>query len=112
MKTFKISFRLREKNNAAFNKWDYNYQFIKAESQDAAEKKFWEDVNDEIVEIEILKINGTPHGNTGNKNAKKKDADSHLNIRVNSHDKAGWVKQAQKEGMKLSEWVIKTLNGK
>ena len=51
------------------------------------------------------------HGNAGNKNAAADvDLDSHLNQRVNSREKAGWVKQAQREGMKLSEWVRKTLN--
>lgn len=37
-------------------------------------------------------------------------ADSHLHIRVTAHKKAGWVKQAQREGKKLSEWVISRLD--
>lgn len=37
-------------------------------------------------------------------------AESQLQIRVRREDKARWVKQAQREGMKLSEWVIAKLN--
>jgi hypothetical protein len=36
-------------------------------------------------------------------------ADSHLHIRVTAKQKAGWVKQAQKDGKKLSEWVVARL---
>ena len=52
------------------------------------------------------------HGNQGNTNAQKSEvaATSHLNMRCVQIDKAGWVKAAQKENMKLSEWVNKTLN--
>ncbi len=53
------------------------------------------------------------HGNTNNKNALKpaaERADSLLHIRVSAHDKSGWVKQAQKNGMNLSEWAISRLN--
>lgn len=51
------------------------------------------------------------HGNTGKKNAKKKDkelAASFLHVRCSKADKAKWVKKSG--GSKLSEWVIKTLN--
>lgn len=51
------------------------------------------------------------HGNTGNQNAHKEvTAESHLHIRVTTEDKARWVKTAQHNGMKLSEWVVKNLN--
>ncbi len=51
------------------------------------------------------------HGNIGNQNARKEQtADSTLVIRLNSRVKAGYVKQAQKEGLKLSEWVLKKLS--
>jgi hypothetical protein len=35
---------------------------------------------------------------------------SHLHIRCDQKDKALWVKSAQAEGLKLAEWVNKTLN--
>ena len=53
------------------------------------------------------------HLNTGNSNAAKADQDkalSSINCRVKQRDKAGWVKQAQVEKMKLTEWIVKTLN--
>lgn len=51
------------------------------------------------------------HGNLGNLNAQGElPADSQLQIRVNSQVKARWVKQAQREGLKLSQWVHKTLD--
>ncbi|MDC9589810.1 hypothetical protein PSI23_11000 [Xenorhabdus sp. XENO-10] len=47
------------------------------------------------------------HGNIGNLNAARAlPADSVLTIRINSR----YVKQAQREGLKLSEWVLKYLN--
>lgn len=51
------------------------------------------------------------HGNIGNLNAcGELPADSQLQIRLNRQVKARYVKQAQKEGMKLSQWVLKTLD--
>ena len=51
------------------------------------------------------------HGNTGNQHAvKSQTLDSAINLRCSASDKAGWVKQAQAEGMKLGPWVMKTLN--
>lgn len=53
------------------------------------------------------------HANTGNKNAMKTDeekATSTLICRINPKIKAAWVKSAQKEGKKLSQWVTDTLN--
>lgn len=51
------------------------------------------------------------HANLGNLNAQGElPADSQLQIRVNSQVKARWVKQAQREGLKLSQWVHKTLD--
>jgi hypothetical protein len=35
---------------------------------------------------------------------------SFLHIRCTQSDKAMWVKSAQAEGLKLAEWVNKTLN--
>ena len=37
-------------------------------------------------------------------------ADSHLQIRVTREQKAGWVKAAQREGKKLSVWVVERLS--
>ncbi len=51
------------------------------------------------------------HGNTGKQNAKKDiTADSYLHIRITQANKALYVKAAQKEGLKLSQWVIKNLD--
>lgn len=36
--------------------------------------------------------------------------DSMLHVRTTSRQKAGWVKQAQREQMKLESWVTKTLD--
>ena len=54
-----------------------------------------------------------PNGYHGNQNARKEEtADSTLVVRLNSQVKAGYVKQAQKEGLKLSEWVLKKLSSR
>ena len=51
------------------------------------------------------------HGNLGNLNAQGElPADSQMQIRLNSQVKARYVKQAQREGMKLSAWVLKNLD--
>lgn len=51
------------------------------------------------------------HGNLGNLNAQGDlPADSTIQFRVNSQIKASYVKQAQREGLKLSAWIIKTLD--
>lgn len=51
------------------------------------------------------------HGNLGSRNAAGEvELDSWLQVRVNSGQKAGWVKAAQREGLKLSGWVTKTLD--
>ncbi len=52
------------------------------------------------------------HGNTGNRSAQHGDepATSHLHIRITPQKKAGYVKCAQREGMKLSAWVQATLD--
>lgn len=49
---------------------------------------------------------------TNNKNAQKGEepATSSLSTRCLTRDKAGWVKAALHENLKLSEWVIKSLN--
>ncbi len=53
------------------------------------------------------------HGNIGNLNAQGDlPANSTLQMRLNSQLKSSYVKQAQKEGLKLTEWVLKTLNEK
>ncbi len=36
--------------------------------------------------------------------------DSMLHVRTTSRQKAGWVKQAQRERMRLESWVTKTLD--
>lgn len=47
----------------------------------------------------------------GNQNAKKViTADAHLNMRVLRKHKEKWVKQANKKGLTLSQWVIEKLN--
>jgi len=49
----------------------------------------------------------------GNKNAAKSEDDksaSFLHARCKPGDKAAWVKAAQSENLKLTEWIVKTLN--
>lgn len=51
------------------------------------------------------------HGNIGNLNAAGElPLDSHLHIRVNGQAKAAWVKAAQREKLKLSQWVTRHLD--
>ena len=51
------------------------------------------------------------HGNIGNLNASGElPADSQLQVRLNSQIKSRYVKQAQRENLKLSQWVLKTLD--
>ena len=51
------------------------------------------------------------HGNTGRRNAAKtQTVDSQITLRVASELKARCVAQAQREGMKLSPWIQKTLS--
>ena len=54
------------------------------------------------------------HGLTGKRsNAAKPDeelAASHIHARCKTSDKAAWVKSAQSHGMKLTDWIVTTLN--
>jgi predicted HicB family RNase H-like nuclease len=53
------------------------------------------------------------HANKGNQNAAKSDqekATSTLICRIHPTTKAQWVKAAQKDGKKLTQWVTDTLN--
>lgn len=57
--------------------------------------------------------NNRPGARPGNSNAQKKDSEkalSYIHARVKASDKAQWVKNAQNEGLKLTEWITKTLN--
>lgn len=49
---------------------------------------------------------------TGNKNAQRSDegATSFMHIRLTPSQKASYVKAAQREGKKLTEWVIESLD--
>ena len=58
---------------------------------------------------QIFFAGSIPHGNVGNENASK-GMNGHLNIRCNRENKAGWVKQSQRDGLSLTEWVNKKLN--
>ena len=54
----------------------------------------------------------TDHGMKGRRNAAKPDdkrASSTVQFRVTPRQKAGYVKQAQREGKNLSEWVVGVL---
>jgi hypothetical protein len=53
-----------------------------------------------------------PGAKPGNTNAQRGDeaATSFIHARCTPHDKAGWVKAAQNENLKLTEWIVKTLN--
>ncbi len=51
------------------------------------------------------------HGNTNNKNAQGDiQADAQLQVRLNKSVKNKFVKKAQSENMKLSQWILKVLN--
>jgi hypothetical protein len=49
----------------------------------------------------------------GNNNAQRgtEAATSYIHARCVGSDKAAWVKAAQAENLKLTEWIVKTLNG-
>ncbi|QIR16624.1 hypothetical protein [Shewanella aestuarii] len=50
------------------------------------------------------------HGNIGNTNAQKElPADTQLQCRINSQFKAQIIRQANKDGMKLTPWILQTL---
>jgi uncharacterized protein (DUF1778 family) len=53
-----------------------------------------------------------PHGMTGKRNAAKDDssATSFIHARCKPQDKAIWVRAAQAEGLKLTEWIVQRLN--
>lgn len=49
----------------------------------------------------------------GNQNAAKPESEkltSYIHARCHQKDKALWVKAAQSEKLKLTEWITKTLN--
>lgn len=48
-----------------------------------------------------------PHGNT---KAREDRAESTVTMRVKRADKARWVKRAQAEGLKLTQWITDKLN--
>lgn len=54
------------------------------------------------------------HGLSGKRsNAAKPDderASSYIHARCKTSDKSTWVKTAQSEGIKLTDWIITTLN--
>jgi hypothetical protein len=51
------------------------------------------------------------HGNIGNANAQGElPADSMIKFRINSQLKSAFVKQAQRENMTLTEWIIRNCN--
>jgi predicted HicB family RNase H-like nuclease len=52
-----------------------------------------------------------PGAKPGNTNAVKEGgATSQVQFRCTPSDKAGWVKAAQREGLKLTEWIVRALN--
>jgi len=52
------------------------------------------------------------HYNVGNRYAAKGDhnADAFIHARCTKKDKAAWIAKASSEGMKLTTWIIKTMN--
>jgi uncharacterized protein (DUF1778 family) len=51
----------------------------------------------------------------GNQNARKDETDKSLSMitaRCHTSDKAQWVKAAQDEGVKLTDWIIDACNQK
>jgi predicted HicB family RNase H-like nuclease len=56
-----------------------------------------------------------PGAKPGNQNARKNAADgssSTIVARCKPGDKAAWVKAAQANGVKLTEWIVSALNEK
>ena len=52
-------------------------------------------------------------GNFGNQYGRKDPelkAESYIHARCLTSDKSRWVKTAQSQGMKLTEWIVSTLN--
>ena len=43
-------------------------------------------------------------------NEEKQNKTSWIQMRIDTEKKAGYVKRAQAEGMKLTEWIFKTLD--
>jgi hypothetical protein len=56
--------------------------------------------------------NKKPGAKPGNTNAQISDeaATSFIHARCTPKNKAAWVKAAQSEGLKLTEWIVKNLN--
>ncbi len=53
------------------------------------------------------------HGLTGIRNAAKpaeKKSESYIHARCKTSDKAGWVRAAKVKNMKLTAWIVETLN--
>lgn len=64
------------------------------------------------ADVTMDEIEDNLPGYFGNQNAAKnpdESAKSFLHIRCTAKQKAGWVKSAQRQGKKLSEWVIDRL---
>lgn len=61
-----------------------------------------------MIEEQIKKRGAKP----GNTNAQISDeaATSFIHARCTSRNKAAWVKAAQAQNLKLTEWIVKTLN--
>lgn len=58
---------------------------------------------DRKINFDILEL----HGNKGKQNAKKEEVkESKIQFRCDSSMKSAWVKTANMEGMKLTEWII------
>lgn len=53
-----------------------------------------------------------PGAKSGNTNAQRgtEAATSYIHARCTPQDKAEWVRAAQAEKLKLTEWIVKTLN--
>jgi hypothetical protein len=53
------------------------------------------------------------HGNIGNKHNEKTPGDvasAYIHARCKPSDKAAWAASAKAQGMKMTEWILKTLN--
>ena len=61
--------------------------------------------------IMVTQVMNKQHGMTGKRNAVKEDgATSFIHARCKPSDKAVWVRAAQAEGLKLTEWIVQRLN--
>lgn len=93
---------LEKKKQALIAKIGYNIIGVPFTNHDAELYALDKKLNYEVLVL---------HGNTGKANASKEHKkQSHIQMRVDTEQKARWVKQSLKHKMKLAQWITKKLN--